>query len=294
MPLQRRLMKVTFDMPQGQPPLVLDQELELNVAVHKNCLQVQSTAEVEVFNLTTTRRAYMLSNFTEWNARQIQQMGKSPDVYVNVTIEAGYDSGQNAASSVLFNGQVVTTSLISTPPNLGMKFNCASRQIDKTKDVVGPPNSATFRDYVAWAAGVMGINFVCQTSFDSAVVKNGFNSISDVSALIMAIQAMYQPHIVAYVDNQTLYVRDTNRPFANEHTIPINEFIGAPSMTSFGATFRTLLNTSVHLGGLVDIQSQMNPALAIGKPFIVYKLDYSLSSRQTDFYMNAEVYPEAT
>lgn len=291
MPLPLRVLKATLKLPNNQD-VILDESLEMNVKISKNCIRQMATAEIEVFNLTTTQRTNLLSQFTEWNARLVQTgAGGTETAYLNCFITAGYNTNGGAGISTLFTGQIVRAQLSSSPPNQGVKIFCAARQVDRTKDSVIPPSSATFKEYVAWAANVMGVRYECQTSYDNQRVSNAFAAISDVIQLIWELAAMFAPHVVAYFDNNVLYVRDINKSLEPGQITPITEFIGAPSLSSFGATFTTLLDTRVRLGGLVHLQSKMNPVLANGKPFLVFKMDYSLSSRSNDFYQQVEAYP---
>lgn len=290
MPIKKRRIRVTLDLPGGA--LVLDESLELHIVVHKDCLSMQATADIDVANLTVSKREQLLTQFSAWNVRLAQTGVTKNPVYVNVKIEAGYD----ADTALVFTGQVVETSLLSSPPTVGMRLHCASRQIDKTKDTTQPPaaGSTTFKQYVEWAAGQMGISQVsCETSHDSEITPNMFASITDVSALIWEIQSSFNPRVVAYIDNDRLIVREINVPLAAEQLINLNEFIGIPTWTSYGATFQTLFDHRIRLGGIVHLASSMNPSLNNVDSWLVFSLDYELSSRRDSFYGRVNCYPPA-
>lgn len=291
MPIKKRRLKVTLDMQTG--PVVLDESLELHVSLHKDCLGMQSTCDIDVANMTTSMRAELLTQFSAFNVRKAQTGFTPNPVYLNMKVEAGYDN----ETALLFTGQVAETSLVSPPPNVTMRLHCASRMIDRTKDTTQPPASGqtTFKQYVEWAAGQMGIPIVhCETPYDNDIVPGMFAAIHEVSALVMAIQAVHQPDIVAYIDNDTLTVRSLNVPLAAEQIVRLNEFIGIPTWTSTGATFTTLFDHRLHVGGLAHLDSSINPGLAQEAAFLIYSLDYSLSSRREDFYMRANCYAPAS
>lgn len=291
MPIKKRRLKVTLDMPNG--PVVLDESLELHVSLHKDCLGMQSTCDIDVANMTTRLRAELLTQFSVFNVRKAQTGFTVNPVYLNVKVEAGYDGD----TSALFTGQVAGTSLASPPPNVTMRIHCASRMIDKTKDTAQPPasGSTTFKEYVKWAAGQMGIGIVhCETPYDNDITPGMFASVYNVSGLVMAIQAVHTPDIVAYIDNDTLTVRALNVPLAAEQIVHLTEFMGVPTWTSYGATFQTLFDHRLHVGGLAHLNSSMNPDLAKEAAFLIFSLDYSLSSRREDFYVRANCYAPAS
>lgn len=291
MPIKKRKLKVTLSMQDGE--LVLDESLELRVAIHKDCLSMQATADIDVVNLTVSKREYLLTNFSAFNVRLAQTGVTVNPVYVNVKIEAGYDGN----TALVFTGQVVETSLISSPPSVGMRLHCASRQIDKTKDSAPPPSSSvtTFKEYVQWAADQMGVSQAdCQTTHDDEIIPGMFRSSYDVSSLIWAIQSAFNPHVVAYIDNDRLTVREINVPLAQEGIVQLTEFIGIPTWTSYGATFTTLFDHRIHLGGLVKLHSSMNPSLSNKDSWLVFSIDYELSSRHESFYGRVNCYQPAS
>jgi hypothetical protein len=291
MPIKKRRIKVTLDMQDGQ--LVLDESLELRVAIHKDCLSMQATCDIDVVNLTVSQREYLLTNFSAWNVRLAQTGVTTNPVYVNVKVEVGYDND----TALVFTGQVVETSLVSPPPNVCVRLHCASRQIDKTKDTAQPPSSSvtTFKEYVQWAADQMGVSQAdCQTTHDDEVIPGMFRSAYDVQALIWAIQSAFDPHVVAYIDNDRLTVREINVPLAEEGIVNVNEFIGIPTWTSYGSTFTALFDHRIHLGGLVKLHSSMNPSLNVTNSWLVFGIDYELSSRHESFYNRVTCYLPAS
>lgn len=287
MPLRKRILKVTFDMPGGL--LVLDESLEMSIIVRKECLRAQTVCEINVVNLTTTMRA-KLTEFTAWNKR-LAQTGSEHLAYINVKVEAGYNEG---GTITVFTGQVVAARLTSPPPSLGVSIQCASRQIDKLKDTPYPPPTDTFKQYVIWAAKEMGVAWDCQTSYDDAVTPGLFATAYTVDALLWALQSAFRPFVVAYVDNDRLVVRDLNKALDSERIVYLEEFIGAPLWTDYGATFRAMFDHRVHLGGLVNIASKLTPGLANAEAWLVYSIDYELTTREQPFYISCAVYPPAS
>jgi len=289
MPLKKRRLKVTIDLASG--PLVLDESLELNFRCHKDCLGIRTMADIDVVNLTSSIRESLLTQCSAWNVRLAQSGDAKQKSYINVKVEAGYDND----TALIFRGQVVETSLISVPPSIGMRLSCATQQIDKTKDTEIPPQTGqtTFKEYVFWAAKLMGLQASCETTHDDEIIPNMFAGITDVSALVMAIQGSFNPRVVAYVDSDRLTVREINIPLRAEELVNLTEFIGVPTWTSYGATFRTLFDHKIRLGGIVHIESSMNPSLHNYPQWLVFGIDYELSSRRDSFYGTVTCYPPA-
>jgi hypothetical protein len=302
MALRKRLLRVTFTMP-GNRKIVFNESVHMTVQVSKSCLKFQQSASIEIFNLTQGLRDELLSHMSEWNLRLVQTgRGGNPthldNLLIPVKIEAGYE-GANASLSTIFIGEVTTTKLTSIPPNIGVTINASSRQLDKSKESPEPPTEDTYKNYVIWAAKAMGVtNYDCETSYDNLVFRNLFSSTATVSGLIWAIQGAKDPHTVAYIDNDTLTVRDLNKPLAvdDKNPMTIEEFIGIASQTSYGAEFQVLFDPRIHLSGVVNLNSEMNPSLGTASRdtrWLLFKLDYMLSSRDNAFYTKACVYPAA-
>lgn len=298
MPLQTRILRVTFSVPEDKD-YIFDQTAYLNVQLSKSCLKPQQTAKINIFNMTQELRDNLLSHMTEWNLREIQHPGrikKDTNILVKVKIEAGYLGGDNSSLSTIFSGEVTTTALTSSPPNIGILINAMSLQIDKLKDSVEPPHAATYKEYAQWVADQLEVRLDCKTSYDNIKIKDLFTSVVDVSGLMWALQDAWNPRTVAYVDNKILTVRDYDKPLdaAASNPITVNEFIGIPTQTSFGASFQTLFDPKIHLSAVIHLNSKMNPSLGTEKiktNWLVAKMDYMLSSREIPFYVKADVYP---
>jgi hypothetical protein len=296
MPLPQRRLRVTFEL--AESTMVFDETTEMNVSVTKDCLNPRPTATIELFNLSASKRTQLFTQFTEWNLRMIQTgLGEPPpDDFLNkVKIEAGYKTDKGESIGLIFQGEIVTANLTTSPPNIGMQIQCAARQIDRSKNAASPDPKMTFAQYVDWAGKQMGITRSdCQTTHDNETVQGMFDSVHDVASLIWEIQAAYRPLVVAYVDNDILTVRESNKPLRSETaTIAVEEFIGVPMMTSYGVVYQSLFDQKVHLGGLVTLNSKMNPTILNNTKWLVFKLEYTLSSRNTPFYQKADVYPAA-
>lgn len=293
MPLGTRILKVTISLDSGD--VVLDQSLDLHVRVSKLALAMQTACSIDVFNLSQNLRERLLSQFTAWNKRNVEHgtAGYTAS-YVNVKVDAGYLNASQSSTSTIFTGQVVVASPFGAPPNQGVRIECYSRQIDRTQNISDPaPTSGSFKSYVLWAAAQMGIdNVVCETSYNDTNITNPFASTIEVSALIWDIQNAYRPNVAAFIDNNTLYVRDANKLVSSAQIVKVSEFIGMPIWNEWGAEFTTLFDQRIVFPHAVALQSDMNPSLGQGS-FVLTEIEYDLSSRQTEFYVKASGSPPA-
>ncbi|HEF4730000.1 baseplate hub protein [Burkholderia multivorans] len=290
MALGSRILKVTFSLQNGD--VVLDETIEMRVRVRKLALAIQSKCSIDVMNLSGTLRETLLSQFTQWRYRNVLAGLADPN-YVNVKVEAGYRSVDKDLATTIFEGQVVTATPISGPPTIGVRLDCFSRQIDKTAFVTEPaPASGTFKAYVEWAGKQMGVEkTICETSYNNSVLTNQFATANTVSSLIIQIQDAFKPAVVAFVDNNTLIVRDLNKAISPAQIITVSEFIGTPIWNDWGVEFECLMNPEISLVNAASITSKLNPSLR--GTYVVSGIEYDLTSRDTPFYMKVSGLPPA-
>jgi len=294
MPLAKRSLQVTFAMPSGN--VVLDETLDLHVNIHKNCLAIGNTCAIEVYNLSQTLRQSLLSQFTLWNKREIQSgtgNATAQPQFINVTIQAGYvkANGQNTQTTI-YVGQVVSCEPISGPPKIGVRIACNSQMIYKGMFKTNVPPQMTYKQYAEWVGLQLQVDrTVCKTSYDDKIVVNPSMSTAVREYLLLDLQNAFRPAVAAYIDNNMLIVRDQGAILTTDAPYEVNEFIGTPLWTEWGAKFQCLFDPEIQLSTPVVLNSKLNPSLA--QTFIVTTLDYNLTSRQVPFYVAAEGNPTA-
>lgn len=298
MALRNRVLTVILSLPDRT--VTLEQDLNLKIKINKAALAIQNRATIDIIGLTGSLREQLLSQFTAWNQRQVES-GQAEQKWVGVEVKAGWstpskhDVGSNVEQpSTVFKGQVVICELTSTPPNIGVRLTCFTRQIDRTKFVTAPaPDGTTFKAYVTWAAEQMGFgtNFICDTSNNEAIISNPARSIFVASALLIDIQNMYRPDVAAFVDDDLLIVKDRNKILNPSESVQLDEFIGVPTWTEWGVTFTVLFNQGIRLAQGATLTSLMNPSL--NGTYVVMEIEYDLTSRDGPFYVKASASPPA-
>jgi hypothetical protein len=294
MPIGQRVLTVTLNMPSGD--VVLDQTLDLRIKIQKAALAQQQVCEIFVTDLSVSLRTSLITQFTAWNKRNIEngQPNATQQSYIGVTVQAGYSNpGQQPNVITVFFGQVALAGPVGELPNMAVKITAYSQQLSKVQYITQvPPGQMTFKAYAAWVASQMGVNLVCQTSYDEQVVTNPGASVHTVGDLLVDIQSYYRPNVAAFVDNNTLYVKDVNAVITTASTVTIDEFINMPLWDEWGVEFECLFNTLLLLSCAATLVSTMNPSINnVG--YVIYALEYNLTSRDTPFQVKANGAPPA-
>lgn len=293
MPIPKRLVRISLQMKSGTGDVVtLDENLYLRVKVTKYMFAVQSQAIIDVGGLSQDLRQQLMSQFTAYAKRQ-RDRGEVNDDYINVDIQAGYieATGQQRLTPI-FHGQVVLCDITSGPPNMILRMTCYTNQIDKTKDLEIAPDQLTFKAYCMWAAEKMGLNADVSTSMDDTIIYNPGRTVYTVAALVADIQRYDRQNIAAWIDDKTLFVRDTNKVVSPGTVIQVRQFVGVPSWTEWGIDFTTMFNAELRLARAVRLNSVLNPEVN-RSDLIIGKIEYDLATRSDNFFMRVGCAPSA-
>jgi hypothetical protein len=294
--------------------IVIDESQFITVSIQKTFDAIQNSAQIAIINLRSDLRAALLSYMTAFRYRTIAGQTADPLAaadavvnYVGVTVEAGYEApASNLApygyspsgntqtfSSVVFVGEVALCEPIGAPPNQGIHITAYTHQVDRTTAVVTePPQDPTFRDLVAWAADLMGIEYSCDTKFDDKKQPNGLASVPSRGALIHAIAQLHAGEIAAYIDDHLFVVRDIDKAINPNEIVQVYDFINMPLWTEWGCKFTTFFSPNLQLMHFARLNSVMNPSLNT-TDWIIHTMEYQLSSREEQFYITAQGSPAA-
>jgi hypothetical protein len=296
MPIGQRLLRVVITMPQG--PITLDETLDLKVKINKAALAAQQKCTITVSDLSASFRASLLSQFTLWNKRNIEQgtAATTQQAFVPVQVQAGYQTANGNNLTTIFIGQISLANPLKSLPNMAVEITAFTYQLSKLQWVVQIPPKApatmTFKAYAQWVADKFGVQLNCSTSYDNNVITNPGATVQTVDALLLDVQNYYRPNVVAYIDNNVMYVRDVNKTVTSANTATLDEFIDMPLWTEWGVRFRCLFDPSIMLGGGAQLKSIMNPQLN-QTAYVIFLLEYDLSSREDAFYVTTEAAPPA-
>ncbi|QOV06247.1 baseplate hub protein [Burkholderia phage Maja] len=308
--MRTRVLEVTFTI-DGEK-VVLDQSLNLKVNIKKNCFVMQSRATIDVMNLSKTVRERLLSRFTAWKKRVL---ASSPEGTVenpiDVEIRAGYKSPPNASSvitvdrgfdeiSTVFNGQISLVDPISGPPDIATRITCQTRQMDRsTFKSRQSPTKVTLREYVQWVNKELrlGQEPEIDTTHADDVLTNPATSMVTLSSLVTVIQTAFgmvggnAQGVYAFIDDGRLIVKDANKIFNRDNIPKLTEFVSTPLWNEYGVSFTTLFDSKIKLAQGVNLTSVMNDA--VNGDYVVYLLEYQLTSRDAQFYVTGFGSPPA-
>lgn len=265
----------------------------LRVQVKKACLAQQAYSTIDVGGLTQSLRQGLLTQFSAYRKRQRDTEGLVDDQYVNVVISAGYSVDGVEAVAPIFHGQVALVEPISNPPNAIIRLTCYTNQIDRTKYITGvAPASTTLKSFCQWAADQMGVAVDVKTSYDNMVIENPGRKVFVVNQLLLEIQRFDRQNIIAYIDDNTLIVRDTNALLTAADVYNLSIFIGQPSWNEWGIDFTILFDPRVRLATGVQLASTTNPSVNEAN-LVVMQIEYTLASRSAEFIAKISTSPAA-
>lgn len=247
------------------------QDLDITASGKKTVNNLQNDCTVTIVNLTKEHRNYLLTETSPFNKN------KTPK---RLIVEAGRVS---EGVTRLFYGEI-TSANPSQPPDIGLVLKAQTGSFAKGK-IVARSGAAqqSLRTLAGQVAGDLGAALDFQAT-DRQVANYSFTG----AALRQVDQLGALGGLDAYMDDQTLVVKDRGVPLANRIRL-VNKssgMIGIPEVTEKGVKVEYLLDTTTALGGTLEVQSELNPAC--NGRYSIYGLDFEVSSRREPFYYRAE------
>lgn len=248
-----------------------DQRFWIRAKGCKYANAVQNECTVEIANLDTATRNYLLTETSPFNKN------KTPKV---LTLSAGRVS---TGLFMVYQGEIQTSG-ITQPPDINITLKCGTAHSKKGK--VGSRSGGKATSMKSLAGGVaanlsLSLNFQSKDKMISNYNHSG-NALAEVQNL------QDTGGVNCFVDDNQLVMTDHGTPLSG-NVINVSEqygMVGIPQITEQGVKVTFMFNGSVRLGGGVQITSLLNPA-ANGL-FVIYKLNFAISSRENEFYYMAE------
>ena len=233
---------------------------------------VMSQCDVTILNLKREDRERILKETNPFFRR-----GKR----ISIIVEAGRVS---YGTTVLYTGRVFRSS--ATPkPNLGVALKCIQGFDNKAKIVSRSATEITDLSSIArWVAEDNGYNLSFEIT-DKKIARYSFTGSSQ--AALTQLEALTDGANV-YVDNETLYIKDSDRPASGLPVRILDKTTGLLSAegTEYGVKVKMLFDSVTKIGGQIDLTSEINPSL--NGSYVVRKLPFHITSRGNPFYYVAE------
>ena len=269
MPLDPRVVKVGIQI--GNE-LKTYEDLAIYATGSKFTNLNQGQAEVTLINLNRDERERLMTECSPFNSNPDQK---------SVIIECGNES---TGTSVLYQGDIFRVS-VTGKPDIGLTLKCLTGNYRKESVVATSfDKSASFIDVAKKAADDAALNF----SFEG-IAKNIGNFVFSGSAFdqIKSINELTDDDV--YIDNNELVVKERTKARTGSSIKILNKtsgMVGIPESTENGVKVTMLYDPQVNVGSRIRLTSEINPVL--NGDYLVYKLAFDISSRDTQYYLNAE------
>jgi hypothetical protein len=174
--------------------------------------------------------------------------------------------------------------VVSQPPDVTITLKCLTGNFIKGSVVArNHPGVATLADISRGIAQDTNtiLNF-------SATDKNVTNYNFSGSALDQVGVLGTLANINAFIDNNVLVVKNVNTTISGSIKILDSStgMIGIPELTEQGVKVKYLLDNVSRLGSGLRIRSEAYPA--VNGDYVIFKLGFEISNRDTPFYFIAE------
>lgn len=231
----------------------------------------QNECEVRLTNMDKVTRDYILTETSPFN------INRTPKKLI---VEAGR---QSYGTTVIFMGDI-TASGISQPPDIGVTLKAMTGNFKKG-DVISrnKGSSCGLKTICQGVAGDIGATLDFQAT-DKSVANYSYSGGALKQMDVLQESGDYD----VYLDNNVLIVKDRHIPLNNRTRILNLDtgMIGIPELTEQGLKVRFLLDNQTAIGGALEVTSKIYPA--INGKYAIYKLGFSIASRDVPFYYEAE------
>ena len=267
--LDERIVKISVEV--NGALKVYQSPLNLTAMGTKYGNSLQNDCVVTIDNLDRETQDYLLTETSPYN------LNRTPKTII---VESGRVS---YGTSVIYRGNVINA-IVSQPPDISVTLKCLTGNFVKG-DIINrnQPGQATYRQICQQIAQDTGtiLNF-------QATDKNIANYSFSGSALDQVAVAGSMGNYNVFIDNDTLIVKDALIPITGSTRILSAEtgMIGIPEFTERGIKVKFLIDNQTRIGSAIDVRSTQYPAA--NGIYVIYKLSFQLTSRDTPFYYIAE------
>lgn len=270
-PLEKRILKVSFNV--GDVKKIY-QDLRIRANGTKFSSSIKNECTVSVSNLSIDDRQFLTSEFSPFNRVNRPK---------TITVEAGRAS---TGTVIIYKGQFNQISL-GDPPDVECVFKTSTLSYDN----LSLTNfSSPAVDNLSNICGRVSQNLGLNLRFEAQDKQiNNYKYLGGAVDELAHIEQMAD--INAYIDDDDLIVKSYDQPLKGVKRVLSENtgIIGKISRTERGISVRYLLDNSSRVGGELEIQSTVDPAL--NGNYIIYQLGFELSNRERPFYWNAYCSP---
>lgn len=232
---------------------------------------LQNECEIVLNNLDRETQDYILTETSPYN------LNRTPKL---ITVEAGR---QSYGTAVIYQGNIVTAS-VSQPPDVGVVLKCLTGNFIKGNILTRSQGGQATLQQIS-----------TQVAQDTNTILNFQATDRNIANYSFAGPALQQVGLLnnlgglnAFVDDGVLVVKNALIPLSNTLRILSAEtgMVEIPQFTEWGVKVKYLLDNQTKLGGALQLISTVYPA--VNGFYVIYKLSFQISTRETPFYYIAE------
>lgn len=268
MAIDPRLLRVGIEV-NGQ--LRFYDELAITVTGQKFASPNQSECNITIANLSKDVRDFILTETTPFNLNRTRK---------SVIVEAGRES---YGTSVIYRGDIYRSSVSQAPDNV-LSLKCLTGQFMKGAiSSISGGATESLRLLSERVAAANGLSLRFET-MDKQIANYSFTG----AALRQINELSLAANSDVYVDGNQLVVKDFDAPLSGSRIRVSKDsgMIGIPQVTEQGVTVSFFYTPAAQLGSEIDLQSAQYPALS-GR-YVIYRLKFNLTNRDTPFHYTAE------
>ena len=232
---------------------------------------LQNESQIRISNLDKATQDYILSETTPFN------LNTKPKI---ATLFAGRDSFGTAK---IFTGNIVSSS-VTQPPDIGIVLKCLTGNFLKTNVIATSLSPTTLLSSIGQqVANALSLGYKFEATDKNITNYNFAGSSLKQVQLLNSLGG-----INAFIDNDTLIMKNALIPLRGTRRILNLDtgMVGIPEFTEQGLKVTYLLDNNSVIGGGLQIQSQVYPA--INGNYVIYRLGFNITSREVPFYYIAE------
>lgn len=233
----------------------------------------QNETTIRIANLDKATRDFLATEGTPFNRIRNRKRQK-------VFIEAGRES---TGVTLVFVGDITLVNP-SQPPDIWTTIKAITSSFSKGKVIsVSGGAISSLSNICSQAADELGLTLRFEAT-DKQIANYGYSGSADKQVNKIGELA----NVDAYIDDTDLVVKNVNAPLTGRRRklSAANGMIGKPEFTDFGIRVRFLFDVQTRVGDELEVSSEIYPAA--NGIYIIYKMDFDLSNRDTPFYYVAE------
>lgn len=264
-----RIVQVGIDLGNG---LKTYEGLAIYASGVKYASAMFNECEARIYNLTRDERNNILTQASPLIRTQAKPVFLSLDV-----------GRESYGTFRLFEGNVISCN-VTQPPDIGISLRSLTSSFESGVILRDNQSSIALLSIISQnIAKTLGLTLQFQAT-DKQIDNYSFTG-----AAVKQVDKLNQVGgVVAFIDNRTLVVLDSNKPKAGTRRLISAQtgMVGIPQVTEQGVLVKVMMDNSLQLGGPVQIQSLMNPAA--NGDYRIVKMSYEVANRDQPFWYSLE------